>query len=51
MTAVSTETGYDFSQELDDYWMKTDDYASKPLLPDELVKRINDLLVKARKEA
>ena len=51
LTAVTTETGFDFSQEMDGYWMKTDDYASKPLLPDELVKRINDLLVKARKEA
>ncbi len=43
LTAVSTETGYDFSQELDGYWMKTDDYASKPLLPDELVKKVNSL--------
>jgi DNA-binding response OmpR family regulator len=49
LTAVSSETGYDFSQELDGYWMKTDDYASKPLLPDELVKRINGLLERARK--
>ncbi len=51
LTAVTSETGFDFAQEMDGYWMKTDDYASKPLLPDELVKRINDLLSKARKEA
>jgi DNA-binding response OmpR family regulator len=51
LTAVSTETGYDFSQELDGYWMKTDDYAGKPLLPEELVKRVNGLLARARKEA
>ncbi len=51
LTAVSTETGYDFSQELDGYWMKTDDYASKPLLPDELVKKVNSLLERAKKEA
>jgi DNA-binding response OmpR family regulator len=51
LTAVSMETGYDFSQELDGYWMKTDDYASKPLLPEELVKRVNSLLARAKKEA
>lgn len=48
LTAVAGETGYDFSQELDGYWMKTDDYASKPLLPDELIKRIRELLAKAK---
>ena len=31
--------------------MKTDDYASKPLLPDELVKKVNSLLERAKKEA
>jgi two-component system alkaline phosphatase synthesis response regulator PhoP len=51
LTAVSESTGYDFSQELDGYWMKTDDYASKPLLPDELVKRVKDLLSRAKSEA
>ena len=48
LTAVSTETGYDFSQELDGYWMKTDDYASKPLLPEELIKRIRGMLKRAK---
>ncbi len=48
LTAVAGETGYDFSQELDGYWMKTDDYASKPLLPEDLIKRINELLTRAR---
>jgi DNA-binding response OmpR family regulator len=48
---VSESTGYDFSQELDGYWMKTDDYASKPLLPDELVKRVKELLSRAKSEA
>jgi CheY-like chemotaxis protein len=51
LTAVATETGYDFSQELDGYWMKTDDYASKPLLPEELVKKVTGLLARAKKEA
>ena len=48
LTAVSETTGYDFSQELDGYWMKTDDYASKPLLPDDLVKRVKDLLARSQ---
>ena len=51
LTAVLSETGMDFNQDLDGYWMKTDDYASKPLLPDELVKRVNSLLERAKKEA
>ncbi len=51
LTAVASETGFDFSQEMDGYWMKTDDYASKPLLPDELVKRVADLLQRAGREA
>jgi len=50
LTAVGSETGMDFSQELDGYWMKTDDYASKPLTPEELVKRINALLARSKKE-
>jgi CheY-like chemotaxis protein len=47
LTAVGSETGMDFSQELDGYWMKTDEYANKPLLPEDLVKKINELLVRA----
>ena len=50
LTAVAETTGCDFSQELDGYWMKTDDYASKPLLPEELVKRIGGLLARAREQ-
>ena len=50
LTAVSGTTGYDFSQELDGYWMKTDDYASKPLPPEELVKRVSDLLARSRQQ-
>lgn len=48
LTSVGTETGMDFCQELDGYWMKTDDYANKPLLPEELVKRINELLERSK---
>ncbi len=47
LTAVAGTTGYDFSQELDGYWMKTDDYASKPLLPEDLLKRVKDLLARS----
>ncbi|MBP8625625.1 MAG: response regulator [Syntrophorhabdaceae bacterium] len=49
LTAVGSETGMDFSQELDGYWMKTDDYANKPLSPEELIKRINALLERNKK--
>jgi len=49
LTAVGSETGMDFSQELDGYWMKTDDYANKPLSPEELIKRINELLERNKK--
>ncbi len=48
LTAVGAETGVDFSQELDGYWMKTDAYASKPLLPDALVAKVSELLARAQ---
>ena len=44
LTSVASETGTEFSQELDGYWMKTDDFANKPLLHDELVRRVKMLL-------
>ncbi|OPX96230.1 MAG: Alkaline phosphatase synthesis transcriptional regulatory protein PhoP [Syntrophorhabdus sp. PtaU1.Bin002] len=50
LTAVGSETGMDFSQDQDGYWMKTDDYANKPLLPEDLVKKINELLARSKKE-
>jgi len=49
LTAVGSETGMDFSQQLDGYWMKNDDYANKPLLPEDLVKKINELLARSAK--
>ncbi len=48
LTSVAEVTGFGFSQELDGYWMKTDDYAEKPIMPDELVRRVNALLEKSR---
>ncbi len=44
LSAAAAETGYEFSQELDGYWMKTDGYASKPLLPEDLLRRVKELL-------
>ena len=44
LTAVLGETGMDFDQNLDGYWMKTDAYVNKPLTPEELIKRINGML-------
>ena len=37
VSSVAEETGYDVSQELDGYWMKTDDFMNKPAPPEELV--------------
>jgi DNA-binding response OmpR family regulator len=50
ISSVAGETGFDFSQDLDGYWMKTNDFMSKPVLPEELVKKVNDLLERAKKE-
>jgi CheY-like chemotaxis protein len=47
LTAVLGETGMDFNQELDGYWMKTDEYANKPLTPEELISKINELLTRS----
>lgn len=49
MTSVAEVTGFGFSQELDGYWMKTDDYAEKPLMPDQLLTKVKQLLEKAEK--
>jgi CheY-like chemotaxis protein len=40
LTSVADATGFKFSLEEDGYWMKTDDFADKPLLPKELVERL-----------
>ena len=46
ISAVASETGYEFSQEQDGYWMKTDGFVPKPVEPDVLVQKINALLDK-----
>ncbi|MBM3307198.1 MAG: response regulator [Candidatus Eisenbacteria bacterium] len=47
LTAVGEATGFRFSMERDGYWMKTDDFADKPIAADELVRRIESLLAAA----
>jgi DNA-binding response OmpR family regulator len=49
VTSAPGETGCDFCQELDGYWMKTDDFVNKPVTPEDLIKRINILLQKTGK--
>jgi len=44
VAAPASEVGCDFCQELDGYWMKTDDFINKPITDEELIKRVNDLL-------
>jgi DNA-binding response OmpR family regulator len=49
VTSAAGETGCDFCQELDGYWMKTDDFVNKPVTPADLIKHINTLLEKTSK--
>jgi CheY-like chemotaxis protein len=44
LTAVGDATGFRFSMETDGYWMKTDDYAEKPIEPDVLLEKIGKLI-------
>ena len=44
LTAVGDATGFRFSMEKDGYWMNTDDFADKPIEPDDLVARIGRLV-------
>jgi two-component system alkaline phosphatase synthesis response regulator PhoP len=50
LTAVGEATGFRFSMETDGYWMKTDDFADKPLEPDDLVGRIERLIREAAED-
>jgi two-component system alkaline phosphatase synthesis response regulator PhoP len=49
VTAVAEATGYRFSLKEDGYWMKTDDFLDKPIMPDVLIGKVEKLLEK-RKE-
>ena len=46
VTSVAEATGYRFSLEKDGYWMKTDDFLDKPVIPDVLINRVKSLLQK-----
>ncbi len=51
LTAVGEATGVRFSMERDGYWMKADDFAEKPLPPEELVDRVGRLIALAEQES
>ena len=51
LSSAAAETGCEFSQELDGYWMKTDDYASKPCAPEDLLNRVKNLLTRSKGRA
>jgi CheY-like chemotaxis protein len=46
VTSVAEATGYRFSLEEDGYWMKTDDFLDKPVLPAVLLDTVGRLLEK-----
>lgn len=51
LTAVGEATGFRFSMESDGYWMKTDDFADKPLPPEELIDRVGRLVAGTERES
>ncbi len=50
VTAVAEATGYRFSLEEDGYWMKTDDFIDKPVMPDVLIGKIEKLIAKSEEK-
>ncbi|MGA2587750.1 MAG: response regulator [Candidatus Aminicenantales bacterium] len=46
VTSVAGVTGFRFSLEEDGYWMKTDDFLDKPVMPEVLLERVDKLLSK-----
>jgi len=46
VTSVAETTGFRFSLEEDGYWMKTDDFLDKPVMPEVLLERVDKLLRK-----
>jgi hypothetical protein len=51
LTAVGEATGFKFSMEKDGYWMKTDDFADKPIEPDLLLEKMAKLIKDAENAA
>ncbi|MCJ7589079.1 MAG: response regulator [Candidatus Aminicenantes bacterium] len=50
VTSVAEATGFRFSLEEDGYWMKTDDFLDKPVMPEVLLERVAKLLRKREEE-
>lgn len=48
VSSAKEKTGAEFTQQLDGYWMKTDDYMNKPVSSEELLSRIKALLKKEK---
>ncbi len=44
LTSAEERTGFSFQFSQDKEWMKVDDYATKPLRPAELLKKVNKLI-------
>lgn len=44
LSSAEQQTGFSFEVDRDKEWMKVDDFASKPLKPAELVKKVEELL-------
>lgn len=48
LTAVADRTGFNFSQEEDGYWMKTDAFIDKPCPPKDLMLKIEEMLSRVK---
>lgn len=44
LSSVAEQTGFEFSQEKDGYWMKTNDFMKKPVTADQLLGKVKELL-------
>ncbi|NOZ63094.1 MAG: response regulator transcription factor [Calditrichaeota bacterium] len=49
VSSAKEKTGFEFSQQEDGHWMKTDAYADKPIAAEEVVSRVKKLLDKENK--
>jgi len=43
-TAVAKTTGFDFDPRQDEDWLPADDYVNKPVMPEDLLKRVERLI-------
>jgi len=49
VSSVAEQTGFEFSQEKDGYWMKTNDFLKKPVNASQLLSKVQELLKNAGK--